>query len=84
MHQAAFAGDERIVKLLLKHGAKLDVLDQDGKAPVHWATRHNQKKVLEFLIDNGADVNLQTTEGGYDTITRNICISYLFLWCQIL
>ena len=49
----------RFAKLLLKYGARLDVLDLHLlSTPLGWAARWGKEKLVQLYIDHGADPNL--------------------------
>ncbi len=49
----------RFAKLLLKHGARLDVLDLHLlSTPLGWAARWGKEKLVQLYIDHGADPDL--------------------------
>lgn len=39
---------------------EMNKLDMFGKAPIHYAIKKNSKRLVKFLIVNGANVNLKT------------------------
>lgn len=43
--------------LLLKHGAKVNVVDSAGNTPLHMAAQERSPRLIQALIDRGADVN---------------------------
>lgn len=49
-----------IVQLLISKGARLDVMDSEMETPLHVAVdfNHGSLKMVEMLIENGADVNI--------------------------
>ena len=50
--------DLRMVKLLLDHGAVVNIHDSDGESSLHYATQDTVKyEVMETLLQAGADVN---------------------------
>jgi len=48
-----------IISLLLKHGADINQRSSDGRSPLLWAAFKNNTKLIEFLIENGADVTVE-------------------------
>jgi uncharacterized protein len=52
-----------LVRLLLKHGAKVNAADEEGNTPLILAARGADAEVLQVLIDNGALINAQNKEG---------------------
>jgi ankyrin repeat protein len=50
LHQAAFAGHEHVVRLLVERGAKLDIKDTIWEGtPLGWAEHGGRKAVAEYL-----------------------------------
>jgi ankyrin repeat protein len=56
---AVFSENENMVKLLLKHGAGLDVPDATGYTPLAIAVHRQNKNIILLLLDNGADITLK-------------------------
>ncbi len=54
LHRCAGRGDVEGIKLLLEHGAKVDVLDNKGKTPADWARDH-EARVLDDKEKTSAD-----------------------------
>jgi len=51
MHQAAWAGDLAMVRLLVELGASTDARDPDYRStPLGWAHYNHQERVLEYLM----------------------------------
>ena len=75
LHAAAAEGQVGVAKLLLEHGATVDVLDEQGYTPLHTTARssfghgHSPKtapqrtEVAASLLDHGAAVNARTPYG---------------------
>jgi hypothetical protein len=64
IHFAARNGDMDALDLLVKSGASIDVaVGEDGWTPLHCAAFCNHSTALRFLVDHGADVNLQNKHG---------------------
>jgi len=51
------------IKLLIRHGSKVDVKDQEGWTPLHQAAGNGSIEIVQLLVANGADINAQTTDG---------------------
>ena len=64
LHLAAFFGHQKVVELLLAHGADMAARSTNSNAntPLHAALAANQKMVAGLLIGHGADVN--AADGG--------------------
>ena len=50
-----------IIKLLYNKGANLNKKDEDNKTPLHFAACSGNPEIVNFLIDNGADVKAIAT-----------------------
>ena len=57
MHIAARKGLVKICKVLLKHGAKVDALNNLQMTPLHYAAMKCHDKVCQLLLEHGAKVN---------------------------
>ena len=64
LHRAAAAGDIEAVKQHLAAGTDVNVKDEDGWIPLHYATANDHKELAELLIAKGANVNAKSDEGG--------------------
>ncbi len=60
---ASLRGQDDTVRLLLKQGAKVDTLTEDGHACVHHASFLGHVHVLKILIENGADPAARSKNG---------------------
>ena len=54
IHLAAEKGHKDIVKLLLDHGANIDVKDNDGETPIYRAAVKGHTETVKLLLDHGA------------------------------
>lgn len=61
---AASTGQTTVIKLLLQHGAKVDVGDKFGYTPLFYAMWSKEEEAIKALISAGADVNVRP--GGND------------------
>lgn len=55
--KAIKSNSPEILKRLLEEGAKLNIKDICGRSPVHYAAIFGSGKVLDVLIENGADIH---------------------------
>jgi len=65
LHWAAFHQKPKHVALLVKYGAKTDLLDQLQRTPLHWAVEANDAVTARAILSSAddADVNGQDSEG---------------------
>lgn len=59
LHSAASLGDLSKVATLLKHNSYIDTRDHNGQTPLHYSIRSGNTEVAKYLIDNGANLNIQ-------------------------
>jgi ankyrin repeat protein len=65
IHDAAEKGDLDTVKsIIAKNPELVNVKDDFGSTPLHWAAMRGHREVFMFLIDKGADVNAKERHGG--------------------
>ena len=63
--EAAKRGDLHAVKAILADDpSKLNALDEEKYTPLHWACMRAHWDVAEYLIEQGADLNIQGGDGG--------------------
>lgn len=60
---ASLHGDVRMVKLLVKNGADVDVVDRGGFTPIITAARNGHAALVRYLLSKGALVNRRTLDG---------------------
>ena len=64
IHDATKKGDFEKLKILIKKDKTLvNSKDKNGKTPLHFAAQTNNKKFIEYLFKNGADINVQNVNG---------------------
>lgn len=54
------AGQEEVVRLLVQHGASLNVQSQNGFTPLYMAAQENHDVVVKYLLSKGANQTLAT------------------------
>jgi Ankyrin repeats (3 copies)/Ankyrin repeats (many copies) len=55
--------DGSILRLLLEHGAVINVQDQTGWTPLHTASNSGALEVVRLLLEHGADVEAKKNDG---------------------
>ena len=63
LHLAAQYGHTDVVRVLLEHGARVDMRDPSGWRPLHWAAYTGRTAIARLLITARADVNAKTYDG---------------------
>ncbi|KAL9038889.1 MAG: hypothetical protein Q9180_002859, partial [Flavoplaca navasiana] len=77
IHAAARNGKVEAVRSLLRRGVSPNIRDEDGNTPIHGASfsgRHDTTKLIEILLDHGADLAAQNDAGesGLHTFLRSL------------
>jgi ankyrin repeat protein len=52
-----------IARILIDAGADLNVQDEDGWTPLHWAAECEQDEIAKMLINAGAIKDIQDNKG---------------------
>jgi DNA repair exonuclease SbcCD ATPase subunit len=60
---AARQGESEEIKLLLEEGAGVNVKNENGWTPLHWATRNGHADAARVLLDKGAHMNAKNNCG---------------------
>jgi ankyrin repeat protein len=55
--------DLRMIKMLVEHGARLDIQDGSGRTPLGYAKKYNNAELITFITDNLARNNCQPAGG---------------------
>ncbi len=63
LHNYVTTPHPEIVEFLIKQGAKIDIIDRDGNAPLHTAMLGGEIETLKLLLDNSADINARNKLG---------------------
>ena len=54
---------EEIIRILKQYGAKLDLQDINGRTPLCWYFKQEDKEMVEILLQTGSDVNARDKFG---------------------
>ena len=63
IHWAADRGNFQMVQILLKHGADINVQDEDGQTALHYACSNEHQSVIKVLLDSFVDKSIKDQEG---------------------
>ncbi len=63
IHSAVAANNTEIARMLIEHGARVNVKQQSGVTPLHSAAQNGNLELLILLLESGAEVNVRM-EGG--------------------
>jgi len=58
LHLASMDGNTEIMRILLQHGASLDLVDFNNRSALEYAVLSGQFDAAQFLIENGCDTSL--------------------------
>ncbi|KAF1987064.1 ankyrin, partial [Aulographum hederae CBS 113979] len=47
---AVISGYDKVVELLLQHGARLSEIDRERRTAIHWAVLHRREGILRLLL----------------------------------
>lgn len=53
-----------VIDFILKHGGRINEYDGDGNAPLHHAVQNKDLKIVKYLVEYGANINLAREEEG--------------------
>ena len=67
---AAFYGKLNIVKLLRQKSASYDLKDKSGMSAIHYAVDGGNADTLEWILQDGADVNARDYSNGWTPLLR--------------
>jgi len=70
LHLAASFNQSNTVAVLIRHGAKVDAMDQNGFTPLHLAAIQGSTEVAELLLKNNADPNAPVTSSSTESGQR--------------
>jgi len=60
---AVLLGRDDIFRLLIAHGARINMKNNDGESPLFWAMNANCIEEAKFLVEKGANVNDRNNGG---------------------
>jgi ankyrin repeat protein len=72
LHLAIYTRELKIVELILKYAEKNIIINSRtniGETALHFACNLQEIKIVKFLLNNGADINLQDYEHEYNILS---------------
>ncbi|MCA7010761.1 ankyrin repeat domain-containing protein [Wolbachia endosymbiont of Tribolium confusum] len=63
LHAAVRKNHLKIVELLVKYHADINVQNEQGNTPMHLAISFQHTQIIKLLYDNNADINIKNKEG---------------------
>jgi ankyrin repeat protein len=75
LFSAVRSGDLTIVKSLIKKGLDVNIRDEDGISPIHYAVVLGHNHIAQLLIESGADVNTQSCDMEFTTLLYATCFT---------
>ncbi|MBP5426422.1 MAG: ankyrin repeat domain-containing protein [Clostridiales bacterium] len=70
----AYAKDEGIIRYLVGRGARIDAYSIHGDTPLHTAYKNKNFELIDFLLNNKADINWPGGEE-FKTVLEQACIN---------
>ncbi len=65
LHIASRAGFNKIVQILLKWDADVNISNKTGQTPLFLAAKQSRRKSAKILLENGADASIALKKNGY-------------------
>jgi ankyrin repeat protein len=56
IHKAIKWGDTKFIKMMLTKGAPINITNKAGTTPLEFAVLNQNQTIIDFLLDNGADM----------------------------
>ena len=67
IHNAVISQNVGQLTALFREGVDPNVVDSDGFTALHWAIRLKSRRMINILLDNGADISQRTTDSSRNT-----------------
>ncbi len=82
LHLAAIRGFADLVRVLVRHGADVNAVNDHGHTPLYYAARHGHRKAAEALLAAGADKSAitETNYGKAPQLTAPLRDGEAYLW----
>jgi len=67
---AAYGGQLGAIQVLRERGASFEHRDKGGSSALHWAVDGQNVELIEWMLENGADVNIRDTVSHWTPLLR--------------
>jgi ankyrin repeat protein len=77
LFNAIFFGNYEFTKILLEHGANVNLQDHCGTTPLHCAVRAvagNKEQIIKLLLERGADLKIKNNLGKLPTDCKPLLV----------
>ena len=79
LHLACIRGYTECARTLLAAGAKINVVDNDGNTPMHFASQNSHGDLLKMLLRHDPDLKIKNKKGKMaNQLTTDPDIVHLF------
>ena len=76
IHLASYYGEVAIIQALVEEGVDVNQIPEGGGlGPLHWSVYNNHRNLFDYLLDIGADVNLQANGIYYSRTPLHFAVS---------
>ncbi|RDW87034.1 uncharacterized protein DSM5745_03676 [Aspergillus mulundensis] len=58
VHEAVYRDDVEALRILLNHGADINIRDKEGLSPLHKAVKHKAHECMRYLLQHGCSWNV--------------------------
>jgi len=62
----------RLARILIRHGAKLDIKNLDGETGLHIAIANRNPRLVRLLVNSGANINIEGYKGSPLQLAREL------------
>jgi ankyrin repeat protein len=63
LHEAILANNEQRAKILIDHGANINIQNRKGDTPLHIAVLNDEKIMVKLLVKHSANIDVKNSQG---------------------
>lgn len=76
IHLASYYGEVAIIRALVEEGVDINQIPEGGGlGPLHWCVYNHHQELFDYLLEMGADVNIQATGLYYSRTPLHFAVS---------